>query len=172
MTKPAFLIGALIALGAGAGGCASNTAYNPPPRLDDDTRTVSCKLPPQIRRLGQHATYLAAGRIVRTNAGDCRVRGGQITELASVASDPVVAADGTMAVMIGGDGGQSACPVSGQIARLKSGSTLNVRANVTASTGKDITVGASSGLSIDSGATLTLSNGDNLKGSLRPCIVN
>ena len=128
MTKPAFLIGALIALGAGAGGCASNTAYNPPPRLDDDTRTVSCKLPPQIRRLGQHATYLAAGRIVRTNAGDCRVRGGQITELASVASDPVVAADGTMAVMIGGDGGQSACPVSGQIARLKSGSTLNVRA--------------------------------------------
>lgn len=111
----------------GAGGCASGSGtYNPPPRLDDDTRIVSCKLPPQIRRLGQHATYMAAGRIVRTNAADCRVRGGQISELAAGASAPV-AADGSMAVMVGGDAAAPACPVSGTIRGLRSGSTLNVR---------------------------------------------
>ena len=113
----------------GAGGCASSgTAYNPAPRLDDDTRVVACKLPPQIRRLGQHATYMAAGRIVRTVATDCRVRGGQISELASAsgASAPV-AADGSLAVMVGGDAATPACPVSGTISGLRSGSTLNVR---------------------------------------------
>jgi hypothetical protein len=123
--KLVFATGAVVA--GLIGGCASQSgAYNPPPRLDDDTRVVSCKLPPQVRRLGQHATYLAAGRIVRTVAADCRVRGGQITELAS-APATAVAPDGSMPVIVGGDGTQSACPVAGTIGGLKSASTLNVR---------------------------------------------
>lgn len=120
-------MGLALAVVLGTGGCASGAqTYNPEPRLDDDTRVVACKLPPQIRRLGQHATYMAAGRIVRTNAADCRVRGGQISELATAAA-PVVAADGSMAVMVGGDAAVPACPVSGTISGLRSGSTLNVR---------------------------------------------
>ena len=127
MAKTALIMAMGLVLGAG--GCAgTGTTYNPPPRLDDDTRIVSCRLPPQIRRLGQHATYMAAGRIVRTNAADCRVRGGQISELASApgASGPV-GADGAMPVIVGGDSAAPACPVSGTISGLARGSTLNVR---------------------------------------------
>ena len=127
--SPRSLIAAVAVAVVLAAGCAGGpgTAYNPPPRPDDDTRQVSCKLPPQIRRLGQHATYLAAGRIVRTVAADCRVRGGRISELAGAATAPALAADGTMAVIVGGDTGQPACPVAGTIGGLRDGSTLNVR---------------------------------------------
>lgn len=118
----------VLASGLWSAGCATSTAYNPPPRLDDDTRTVACTLPPQIRRLGQHATYLAAGRVVRTNAADCRVRGGRIAELAGADASSVGAAAGTMPVIVGGDAAVPACPVSGTIAGLRGGSTLNVRA--------------------------------------------
>jgi hypothetical protein len=94
------------------------------------TQAVSCQLPPQIRRLGQHATYLAAGRIVTTTAADCRVRGGQARALrdASAAVPVVTAADAGTAVMVGGDRKADACPVSGEIIGLKAGSTLTVRA--------------------------------------------
>src|SRR5688500_20403996 len=37
---------------------------------------VECKLPPQIRSLGRHATYLAAGRVVKIPVSECQVRGG------------------------------------------------------------------------------------------------
>lgn len=121
------VLAALATVGLAAGCAGSPAAYNPPPRADDDTRRVACKLPPQIRRLGQHATYLAAGRIVRTVAADCRVRGGQISELAGAATGPAAAADGTMAVIVGGDARQPACPVSGTISGLRAGGTLNVR---------------------------------------------
>ena len=61
--KPGSFVFAAFATAVVAAGCAgSPTAYNPPPRVDDASRLVSCKLPPQIRRLGQHATYLAAAR--------------------------------------------------------------------------------------------------------------
>ncbi|MFY2763516.1 hypothetical protein [Arenimonas sp. MALMAid1274] len=90
---------------------------------------VRCQLPPQIRRLGRNTTYLAAGRIVQTSPEDCRVRGGQ-AKGGAVAAAPAAAtpADGTMAVMIGGEAGKPACPVSGEIIGLKAGSTLSVRA--------------------------------------------
>ncbi len=116
------------ALAALLGGCASGPAmYNPPPRGDDASRIVSCQLPPQLRRLGQHATYMAAGRIVQTTAADCRVRGGRLRELASAPGTAPVAADGTMAVIVGGDRAEAACPVAGTITGLRSGGTLNVR---------------------------------------------
>ena len=117
-----------LALAVLLAGCASGgESYNPPPRSDDSARVVSCQLPPQIRRLGQQATYLAADRVVQTTAADCRVRGGQYRDMAAA---PVAAAegDGPMAVIVGGDGATPACPVSGTIARLREGSTLNVRA--------------------------------------------
>jgi MFS family permease len=39
----------------------------------------------------------------------------------------MVAADGTMAVIVGGDRAEAACPVAGTITGLRSGGTLNVR---------------------------------------------
>lgn len=93
------------------------------------SNAVACQLPPQIRRLGNNATYLAAGRIVTTTAADCRVRGGRAKALpAAQASAPKVGADGGMAVMVGGDRKTAACPVSGNIVGLKAGSSLTVRA--------------------------------------------
>lgn len=96
----------------------------------EGTQAVSCQLPPQIRRLGQHATYLAAGRIVTTTAADCRVRGGQARALrgAGDAVPAVPATDAGTAVMVGGDRKADACPVAGKIIGLKAGSTLTVRA--------------------------------------------
>lgn len=92
------------------------------------TQAVKCQLPPQIRRLGRQATYLAAGRIITTTAADCRVRGGQGRAVAAASAPPPAADDGRMAVMVGGNAGVAACPVSGEIIGLKSGSTLSVRA--------------------------------------------
>lgn len=122
--------GAALALAGVLAGCASGTStYNPPPRSDDGLRTVSCQLPPQIRRLGQHSTYLAAGRIVQTTAADCRVRGGQYRDQPTAASTPAPGAGtGAMAVIVGGEGSTAACPVAGTIAGLRESSTLNVRA--------------------------------------------
>lgn len=91
------------------------------------SEAVKCQLPPQIRRLGRQATYLAAGRIITTTAADCRVRGGQARATDTTAA-PVPKADGRMAVMVGGSADAAACPVSGKIIGLKGGSTLSVRA--------------------------------------------
>ncbi len=95
---------------------------------DAGTQAVKCQLPPQIRRLGRQATYLAAGRIISTTAADCRVRGGQSRAMATASPPPPAAADGRMAVMVGGSADAAACPVSGKIIGLKGGSTLSVRA--------------------------------------------
>jgi len=103
----------------------------PAQAADDGSAQVSCQLPPQIRRLGRQATYLAAGRIIQTTASDCRVRGGQAKPLpaASAAATPApAAAGGAMAVMVGGDAQQAACPVSGEIVGLQAASSLSVRA--------------------------------------------
>ena len=43
-------------------------------------RVVDCLLPGQIRRLGQHATYVTARRPIRTTVEDCVVRGGEYVE--------------------------------------------------------------------------------------------
>ena len=116
-----------------AGAILALAAALPPPAGASGaagSQAVKCQLPPQIRRLGRQATYLAAGRIISTTAADCAVRGGQAKAIAGgPASAPVAArSDGTMAVMVGGDRNAAACPVSGEISGLKSGSTLTVRA--------------------------------------------
>ncbi|QBQ55181.1 caspase family protein [Nitrosococcus wardiae] len=43
----------------------------------DQMQVVDCLLPPQVRRLGTHFTYMAARRPLRTTARDCAVRGGE-----------------------------------------------------------------------------------------------
>ena len=93
----------------------------------EGSRAVKCQLPPQIRRLGRNATYLAAGRIVQTTPADCRVRGGQARS-AAAAPAPEATRDGGTGVMVGGDRKTAACPVSGEIVGLKGQSTLSVRA--------------------------------------------
>lgn len=108
---------------------AASAAVLPPARATEaaGSQAVTCQLPPQIRRLGRQATYLAAGRIISTTAAECRVRGGQARAVAA-ASAPAAASDGRMGVMVGGDRKTAACPVSGEIIGLKGRSTLSVRA--------------------------------------------
>jgi hypothetical protein len=103
-------------------------AISPAASDDAGAQAVKCQLPPQVRRLGRQTSYLAAGRIVSTTAADCRVRGGQARAIEAAAASPPPAADGRMAVMVGGSADAPACPVSGRIIGLKDGSTLSVRA--------------------------------------------
>ena len=61
-------------------GCASSpvgqdTAIQPD--QVDKLYVVDCLLPAQVRKLGQHFTYLAARRPIRTTAIDCEIRGGE-----------------------------------------------------------------------------------------------
>ncbi len=61
-------------------GCASqpldeNAAIRPD--QVDKLYVVDCLLPAQVRKLGQHFTYLAARRPIRTTAIDCEIRGGE-----------------------------------------------------------------------------------------------
>lgn len=43
----------------------------------DQLLVVDCLLPGQVRRLGQHVTYLSSRKAVKTSAGDCAIRGGE-----------------------------------------------------------------------------------------------
>ena len=43
----------------------------------DSFRIVDCKLPPQVRQLGQRATFLTAPRVIKASAGECEIRGGE-----------------------------------------------------------------------------------------------
>lgn len=110
----------------------------PPPNADDQT-VVECQLPPQIRSLGGHATYLAAGRQISTTIADCKVRGGKYDGHgpgAFAGQAPANASGTTTAVTVGGDRSKAGCPKSGQIAGLKSGGALSVRAAPGAAAGK------------------------------------
>jgi hypothetical protein len=103
----------------------------------DDQSIVECQLPPQIRTLGNHATYLAAGRRISTTVADCKVRGGKYNghgpgALANQATDGAA----SMAVTIGGDQARPACPKSGVVAGLKNGGALSVRAAPGATAGR------------------------------------
>ncbi|MFK7859430.1 MAG: caspase family protein [Granulosicoccus sp.] len=42
-----------------------------------DLLVVDCLLPPQVRQLGTHLTYLGQRRAVRTSGADCAIRGGE-----------------------------------------------------------------------------------------------
>jgi hypothetical protein len=103
----------------------------------DDQAVVECQLPPQIRTLGNHATYLAAGQRVSTTVADCKVRGGKYDGHGpgALAQAPV-GPPGTMAVTVGGDKARLACPKSGTVAGLKSGGALSVRVAPGAASGK------------------------------------
>jgi predicted nucleic acid-binding Zn-ribbon protein len=68
-----FLAGLLI-------GCAGQPAYEEiavGPGQADKLLVVDCLLPAQVRKLGEHFTYLAARQPIRTTAIDCEIRGGE-----------------------------------------------------------------------------------------------
>jgi hypothetical protein len=88
---------------------------------------VSCQLPPQIRRLDRNTPFLAPGRIVTTSEADCRQRGGTAQRREPARSIPLVAREGELAVMVGGQRDRPACARVGEIAGLRAGSTLSVR---------------------------------------------
>lgn len=94
----------------------------------EDNRSVDCKLPPQLRQLGQNATYLAPGRIVQTTIADCKVRGGEyhVPESGAVAG-PGALAGQPVPVSVGGDKSRAACPEAMQVVGLKAGGSLSVR---------------------------------------------
>ncbi len=48
-------------------------------RSVDEFVVVDCRLPPKVRKLGKHVVYQVPGRIVRTPARDCGIRGGEYT---------------------------------------------------------------------------------------------
>jgi hypothetical protein len=97
----------------------------------DDQQTVECRLPPQIRTLGQHVTYLAGGRSIHTSVAECKVRGGTYNgqgpgALAGRGSN-TWAAHSPVPVIIGGDKSRAACPRSGTVGGLGGSGTLSVR---------------------------------------------
>lgn len=60
-------------------GCAGNEQPAAPAAVADANKLliVDCLLPPQLRKLGAQATYLAARKPIRTSAADCEIRGGE-----------------------------------------------------------------------------------------------
>ena len=88
--------------------------------------TGACELPPQLRKLGRNATYLAAGRRIRTTFADCKVRGGKFEggDFGNAGAPP--AAD-AVAITIGGDKKLPACQRKGAVAHLSAKGTLSVR---------------------------------------------
>lgn len=107
-----------------------------PVAASDDQVIVQCQLPPQIRSLGNHATYLAAGRRISTTIADCKVRGGKYDGHGPGAYAGQTTAPGTQAVTVGGDRARVACPKSGVVAGLKGGGVLSVRAAPGATAGR------------------------------------
>jgi hypothetical protein len=89
-----------------------------------DATVGTCELPPQLRHLGQNATYLAAGRRIHTTFADCKVRGGKF-EGGDFGNAPAPSAN-EVAITIGGDKHAPACAKHGAVAGLAKG-TLTVR---------------------------------------------
>jgi hypothetical protein len=109
-----------------AAGCASSggTTSTPPTAAADPNASGTCVLPPQLRRLGQNASYLAAGRTIHTTAGDCRVRGGQFHGGGGTGAMAATSAD-AVSIVIGGEANAPACAKRGAVATQ--GGTLSVR---------------------------------------------
>jgi hypothetical protein len=122
MRPLAILVPALLALAVG-GLAAGGT----PARAADPAASAvgQCELPPQLRRLGQHATYMAAGRRIRTTFSDCKVRGGKF-EGGDFGYAAAASAD-YVAINIGGDKDAPACQKKGAVANLSASGTLTVR---------------------------------------------
>lgn len=86
----------------------------------------TCELPPQLRKLGRNATYMAAGRRIQTSFADCKVRGGKFQggDFGNASSAP---ASDMVAITIGGDKDAPACQRKGAVANLSAKGTLTVR---------------------------------------------
>jgi hypothetical protein len=130
-----FLAPVVVALALGAAAVAMPERAS----ASDDVQG-ECKLPPQLRRLGQNASYLAAGRIIRTSAADCKVRGGEFRGGSGNAAASSAPAD-MVAITIGGDKKLPACQRKGAVAGLRAGGTLNVRKGPATSYAKIDTLG-------------------------------
>ena len=82
-----------------------------------------------MRSLGQHATYLAAGRQMKLSVSECQQRGGSYdghgpgAKAGNANADPNAA----LPVTIGGDKHEAACSLQGTVTGLKNG-LLTVRA--------------------------------------------
>jgi hypothetical protein len=114
---------ALALLGAALPALLSAVLPGPALASPDPSELVDCKLPPQVRSLGRNLTYLAAGRVVRVSASECAQRGGTWN-----GRGPGKYAGGSpLAVTVGGDAGEAACPAQASV-WLRGSATLAVRA--------------------------------------------
>jgi hypothetical protein len=119
----ATLVPAVLALAIGGLVVGAPARANPNPAADAVGR---CELPPQLRHLGQNATYMAAGRRITTTFADCKVRGGKF-EGGDFGNAPAPVSADAVAINIGGDKTAAACPRKGAVANLSAKGTLTVR---------------------------------------------
>lgn len=116
------------AAGLAAALLAAMAALAPAPASADPAATaelVECRLPPQIRSLGRNVTYLAAGRLVRIPASECKLRGGSWS---GGGPGAFAGSKGPLAVTVGGEANGPACPLQASVSGLRGSSTLAVRA--------------------------------------------
>jgi hypothetical protein len=75
----AVMVGLLLSAGCASQGptVVATGPGQPGPGKTDDFLVVDCLLPPQVRQLGQHFTYLAPRQAIKTSARDCEIRGGE-----------------------------------------------------------------------------------------------
>jgi hypothetical protein len=92
-----------------------------------DSGLVECRLPPQLRTLGQHATYMAAGRQMKLSVAECQQRGGTYDGHGPGSKAGNADPNAPLAVTIGGDAHGAACSLQGTVTGLKNG-LLSVRA--------------------------------------------
>jgi hypothetical protein len=116
-------VAALAGLLAALACVATRPAPAPALASPGTAEVVDCKLPPQVRSLGRNLSYLAAGRLVRVSASECAQRGGSWNGR----GPGKYAAAGPLAVTIGGDAVEAACPAQASV-WLRGNSTLAVRA--------------------------------------------
>jgi len=75
ITTP-FLVAALIGISA-CGPKVNDSANASESEKADGLMIVDCLLPPQLRKIGQQATYLTARRPIKTTGSECEIRGGE-----------------------------------------------------------------------------------------------
>lgn len=89
---------------------------------------VECRLPPQIRHLGENVTFLAAGQQVRTSIADCKIRGGRYSGghgPGAYAHEESVTVPG-VPITVGGDPKALPCPQSGAVRVVETKGALTV----------------------------------------------
>lgn len=89
---------------------------------------VECRLPPQIRHLGENVTFLAAGQQVRTTTADCKIRGGRYSGgngPGAYAHEQSVTVPG-VPITVGGNAKALPCPQSGVVKVVEPKGALTV----------------------------------------------